>query len=322
MTTAAQQQQDEQLLRGVIGKLEETRQTNMVRNAFAQWAVEDLLHQKSKSSGTKKGFIRRRLSVFGQRNSKNKKADKAKKAALQLDDDIESNEEELDRESASNPFSGDTEKDGMPEDIRDIQALDDNDGAAEDEESEQTAGDAQTEEEGTKKGRVGIGGSIRTKLKARSERKIHRKADKKTNKALARAEKQEKKWKAQVAKEESEAATEAHERQKAFMAKAASRSKDLMLQHLCAIAIQSAWRSASVRNHVNASGIDREREILSPASEKAIDSSSIGLTMGNTPARNHDAGVSKEEEKKPAKIANLISPGLMQLVESQPALSP
>lgn len=175
-----------------------------------------------------------------------------------------------------------------------------------------------------KKGRrVGIGGSIRTKLKARAERKIHRKADKKTNKALARAVKQEKKWKAQVAKEEAEAAAEALEKQKAFMAKAASRSKDLMLQHLCAISIQSAWRSASVRNHVNTAGngIDRidRAEILSPATQKAVDSASIELTMDNTPVHNHDVVEGKE---KPAKVPTLISPSLMQLVENQPALSP
>merc|ERR1712072_530268 len=200
-----------------------------------------------------------------------------------------------------------------------IQTHDDKEGAAEEIESEQTAGEAQTEEEGTKKGRrVGIGGSIRTKLKARAERNIHRKADKKTNKALARAEKQEKKWKAQVAKEEAEAAAEALEKQKAFMAKAASRSKDLTLQHLCAIAIQSAWRSASVRNHTSGKGIDRA-EILSPATEKAVDSASIELTMDNAPVHNHDAVEGKE---KPGKVATLISPGLMQLVENQPALSP
>jgi len=133
----------------VITKLEETRQTNMVRNAFAAWAVEFMLEQKEASGTKKKGFFGRRLSGIGRRrSSKTKKADKKTKTALQLDDDVESTED-LDRQSATNPFSGESaDQDETPEDIRKLEAgtddAEEEEGAAE-EESEQTAGDTQTE---------------------------------------------------------------------------------------------------------------------------------------------------------------------------------
>jgi len=321
MTTTAEQQHDEEMLRGVITKLEETRQTNMVRNAFAAWAVEFMLEQKEASGTKKKGFFGRRLSGIGRRrSSKTKKADKKTKTALQLDDDVESTED-LDRQSATNPFSGESaDQDETPEDIRKLEAGSDDaeeeEGAAE-EESEQTAGDTQTEG----KKRIRIGGSLRTKLKARTERKTHKKADKRVDKALARAEKEKKKWLAKVEKEEEEEVAAARERKEAFMAKAALRSKDILLQHLCAIAIQSAWRGNSVRKQVKVGGEPRiPSELVSPTTV-AIEAVQVQVSVSGGKST---AGKYKAKETTPsAKGPNLISPGLMQLV-NQPAgsLSP
>merc|ERR1711865_1342970 len=101
---------------------------------------------------------------------------------------------------------------------------------------------------------------------------------------------------AKVEKEEEEEVAAARERKEAFMAKAALRSKDILLQHLCAIAIQSAWRGNSVRKQVK-----------------------VSVSGGKSTAGKHKA----EETTPSAKGPNLISPGLMQLV-NQPAgsLSP
>jgi len=241
----------------VVGKIEALLQTNMLRNAWATWAVEDMLQKKKGINDSKpKSIFGRSFTAIRRRTSKTKVP--KKQALSQLDSSpvsVITAESQVD--SLVNPFSEKNSDNadvldgtqGIPDDVIAVQTEDaSKQKSSRNEEANhpQALCDSEAGEDARKK-RAGISGALRSKFKQRSDRKIQKKADKRVDKAIARAETEKKKWLKQVKQEEKEEAAAATERQKAFMAKAASRSKELMLKHLCAISIQSSWRSACAR---------------------------------------------------------------------------
>lgn len=247
----------------VVVRIEAFLQTNMLRNAWATWAVEDMLQKKKGINDSKpKSIFRRGLTAIRRRASKMKIP--KKQALSQLDSSpvsVITAESQVD--SLVNPFSEENsdnadvvdDTQGMADDVIAVQTEDSSKQKSsrnEEGHHQQALCDSEAGEDARKK-RAGISGALRSKFKQRSDRKIQKNADKRVDEAMARAEKEKKKWLKQVEQEEKEEAAAATERQKAFMAKAASRSKKLMLQHLCAISIQSSWRSACARAQLNES---------------------------------------------------------------------
>lgn len=430
--TTAQQLSDEAAVRGVINKLEDVHQANMKRNAFAAWAVEDLLEQHIEKKGSKKGFFTRHFSR--RRNSK-AKADK-RKAALNLEE--EEPVEETDRDSI-NPFSTvegcelQTDEQGQQQkSVRQDHAKEEDgakgkknqrggrsfrlglglrkkswSGMGKDNAKNETDGETETEtetetkdeiddgtkdgnEEGAEPAKKGPVGSLRTKLKARSHRKLKAKVDKKVAAAMARAESEREKWgrtndaetkrahgeklsrrERQLLKQQGRAVKKATaeeeqlklakaKRHKEFLEKAATRSKELMLSHLCAIAIQSAWRGASARealrlaeeyhnraftsatppsatNHSSGgggSGVVQLRrpsqpsDFLSPTTQIAVDCHAADMANEDSDADAEvEAGKGKADTlqtQMQTQKKSLISPSLMQMVEAnhQAVMSP
>jgi hypothetical protein len=232
-------------------------------------------------------------------------------------------------------------------------------------------------------------GSLRTKLKARSHRKLKAKVDKKVAAAMARAESEREKWgrtndaetkrahgeklsrqERQLLKQQGRAVKKAAaeegqlklvkaKRHKEFLEKAATRSKELMLSHLCAIAIQSAWRGASAREALRLAEEYHNRAFTSATPPSATNHSSGGGGSGVVQLRRpsqpsdflspttqiavdcHAADMANEDSDADAEVEagkgkadtlqtqmqtqkSLISPSLMQMVEAnhQAVMSP
>jgi len=268
--------------------------------------------EETQKTSPKKGFFRR-ISL----RRKSKTNDEKNQPALKLED------EDIDRDSAINPFADDTEEtqpsgDQAQAEVDEAPDSDDDDHQQEDEEQE--AGDQQTE--GGKKSKF----SIRNGLKARRERKqqkkatkIHKKADKLVDKAMAKAEAERLKWLAQVKEEEEEEEEERRERQLAWMKKAASRSKDLMLQHLCATSIQAAWRSRIVRHR-----LQTEEEYHEGNIEESATSAEATEVAGFTesPSSVAENAATESEARAPMKAPTLIASSIIDMVETQGVMSP
>lgn len=151
-------------------------------------------------------------------------------------------------------------------------------------------------------------------------------------------------------------------RQKEFLEKAATRSKELMLSHLCAIAIQSAWRGASAREALRLAEEYHNRAFTSATPPSATNHSSGGGGSGVVQLRRpsqpsqpsdflspttqiavdcHAADMANEDSDADAEVEagkgkadtlqtqmqtqkSLISPSLMQMVEAnhQAVMSP
>jgi len=240
----------------------------------------------------KKGLFRR-LSI-----PKIRRKSKAQKAALQLDDQTP---EETDRDSAINPFT-DEQAGEVAEACSDEEQEQENDEEQEQENDEEQVGDVQ-------EGKTRF--SLRNKLKQRSDRKFHKKADKRVNKAMERAELERVKWLAKVAKEEEQDEEATRQRQLKWMKKGAERSKELMLQHLCAISIQASWRGCLARHQLEIGTADENKnedeQEPSPAIDDSPTSTSTVPTSFQAPA---------------PKAPTLVASSLMGLVKNQGALSP
>jgi len=282
-TTMSSENEEER--RKALQKLDALCEMALLRHA---WSM--LVHHEPHKRAGRAGFFRKftpfRHSI---RPAKNRNPDKDASKPLA---------EDVDEESGINPFvSCEEESNGMQDNVGDEQMH-----SGQIEESTPTNLESADKSEAVVNGprrNSRFGGSISQKIRQVSDARIQKKANKKVDKALARAEAEKIKWMHQAVKEEQEGQAALRLRREQFLRKGAARSKDLMLQHLCAIAVQRAWRSRSTRKQKEAlpaalqynddtdglsKGMERKTEQLQGVIQgvKVSNSGSTGLSLDET----------------------------------------
>lgn len=306
---------DDTRVRAVFLQAAGIREARLLRHGW-----DALATSSNSANGTSKGFWSKRFPRLGVKKSKKN----ALGPGLDLINDNVPSADDL------NPFSEDTE----------------------DQQQTQAAGNEQTESQPKKGVNIFRRGPKTNKPKAPKISKTQKKAERRTSKALERAEAERRRWEEQVEQEEQELAAACRERREVWVAKATRRSEHLLLQHLCAIAVQSMWRSRAARNELaRRANSDTDPAAEAPLMQEQQQEEERVRTKGEQ--QEHQEKEQEEEQQEKAqeqrewrpetpqsreelpsipalpptpegarKPPNVIAPSLVALAEGQRVLSP